>query len=220
MKKCILALSVLLTTAVAACGSGDSTELPSEAPAPPAETSSAITPALFLRAVEDFGAELDRRLASGTITAEWAEVWSQAQVTREQSDVKALISLINDGASSGDLLAAGSDTMELYLRSYEPAFLEVERQHANGTLDEKLTELRSTWLSVAEQVAQSGDSTQRASTWCCRASVVFSDNWHCYQFNTLGIWAFAKCSAFFHGVPVVDGIRLSKQSCSDVPECQ
>ncbi|WP_437482176.1 hypothetical protein WME75_40290 [Sorangium sp. So ce1014] len=219
-KKLALALSMLIATLSAACGSGDATETESDAPAPQAEASAAVTPALLLRTVENIGAELEARLASGTLSAEWVEAWSKAQVMRQQSQVQTLIELLREGATSGDLLAAGSDAIELYLQSYDAVLLEMERQHAEGTLDARLTELRSSWLSVAERVSESGDSSQRASTYCCRASVSFSDNWSCHQFNTIGIWAAAKCSAFFAGVPVIDGIRLSKQSCSDVPECQ
>lgn len=219
-KKLALALSMLIATLSAACGSGDTTETESDAPAPQAEATSAVTPDLLLRTVENIGAELEARQASGTLSAEWAEAWSKAQAMRQQSPIQTLIELLQEGASSGDLLAVGSDAIELFFQSYDPVLFEMERQHADGTLDARLTELRASWLSVAEQVVESGDSSQRASTYCCRASVSFSDNWSCHQFNTIGVWAAAKCSAFFAGVPVVDGIRLSKASCSSIQECQ
>ncbi|WP_437530359.1 hypothetical protein WME79_49585 [Sorangium sp. So ce726] len=219
-KKLALALSMLIATLSAACGSGDTTETESDSPAPQAEVTSAVTPDLLLRTVENIGAELEARQASGTLSAEWAEAWSKAQAMRKQSQIQTLIELLQEGASSGDLLAVGSDTIELFFQSYDPVLFEMERQHAGGTLDARLTELRARWLSVAEQVVESGDSSQRASTYCCRASVSFSDNWSCHQFNTIGVWAAAKCSAFFAGVPVVDGIRLSKASCSSIQECQ
>jgi hypothetical protein len=228
MRKSILALSVVLAIAAFACGSegdgsGARTEVlapPAESTAPPAEGASAASPALLLRTIEDIGAELSQRAAAGTLTAEWAEAWSQACAVRGQAQVASLIALVDAGATSGDLLAVGAEAFDLYFQSYEPVFLQLEKQHANRTLDGRLAALRSNWLSVAERVAQSGDSDQRASTWCCRARTIFSDSWDCHTFKTLGVWAAAKCSGYFAGVPLVDGIRLSKQACSSVAECQ
>lgn len=165
MKRCILALSALLATAVFACGPADDPRPRAEAPAPPDEAAPAASPALLLRAVEDICAELGRRFDAGTLTAEWAGVWSQARAVQGQAEVASLIALLDAGAPSGDLLAVGAETFDLYFQSYEPVFLELERQHASRTLDGRLAELRSNWLSAAERVAQSGDSDQRASTW-------------------------------------------------------
>ncbi|WNG42748.1 hypothetical protein F0U60_00520 [Archangium minus] len=220
MKKYAIALSIVFTMFTAACGTSDTPEQNHETIAPPPESSQVVTPALLLRTVEDIGAELELRQASGALSAEWDEVWSQAQVVRQRSELQNLLALIDQRASSGELLAVGSEVIELYFESYEPTFRLMEKQHSSGTLDARLTELRSNWLSVAERVDQSTDSSQRAATWCCRGTLSFSEKWHCNEFKTAGIWAATKCAAIFAHIPIVDGFRLSKQSCSDVAECQ
>lgn len=73
--------------------------------------------------------------------------------------------------------------------------------------------------SASSELSDPGPTPQLGSTWCCRAMTVFNNSWSCHQYKTLGVVAAAKCAAFFAGVPIVDGIRLDKTACSNIPEC-
>ncbi len=207
MKKTYVhALYVLLATVISACGHTDTADMDRETQSPPPSTSSSVVPADLLQTVEKIGAELDLRQSVGALSGEWAEVWSNAQGTRQQSEIKDLIARIQR-ASPRDELTAKSDVLERYFQSYDPVIRLLDQQHANGTLDAKLTELRA-----GVQGAQV--SAQR--TFCCRVTL-WSGEVNCHEWDTFGVWATRKCMGLLPWT--ASERRLEKTSCSNVPGC-
>lgn len=205
-QKHVRPLLMLFVLAISACGSTDAIERDGETQVPQPDAAEVVVPADVLRTIEELGAELDTRQRSAALTAEWQEAWSSAQFIRRQSEVEAFIAHIQE-ASSGEELTVRLPVLELYFQSHEPIFVLLERQHENGTLDARLTELR---------MGLQGGQVTAQRTFCCRVTT-WSDEISCREYDTFGAWAWRKCMGFLPWT--AKSRQLFSDSCSNVQGC-
>ncbi|WP_437666327.1 hypothetical protein [Sorangium sp. So ce1182] len=191
---------------------------PAAQESPAAPQSSALNATTLLRSFEDIAVELEAREVAGQLAGGWMAAWSNVKAARQDREVAALVSLVRSSGSSEDLLAAGSDVIEAYLRSFDAVLKLLDSGALDGTLDARWAELHTRWASVQEQVGQSDgpSSSQRARDFCC---VVHMDPpVECFQWHTAAVWAGPKCVSKGVGLNR-SGSSLYGGSCADHPEC-
>jgi hypothetical protein len=171
-----------------------------------------LTAATLLNAFENVAVELEARSSAGTLEGDLATAWQSAAQVRSDAAVEALIAALRNGAPAEDVLAFDSAVIEKYVTSFDAVVETMQKQAANGSLDEKLALLLSQLEQRLKQVETSDDVVgfDRAATYCC---VVKNTPTTCHQYHTAGVWAGSKCVAAGVGLNR-SGSTLLKMSCS------
>lgn len=183
-----------------------------EAPAAEVEQPIAGSPAALFSGLERLGSELDARAADGSLPEEARSAWARALEARQDERVAAFIAEVQRGATSEELLAFDAAVMERYIEAFGPVLDVLERQQAEGELDEALSALVSAVRGTLDEVAGADQAaeSQRAQTFCC---AVKNDERTCHQWHTSGLWAGSKCVAAGVGLNR-SGSTLTKGACS------